>query len=516
MRAISPEAAASLVKSGSRVVTGGFGSCGHPDSLSKALRNRFLQTGEPKGLRLLFAAGSGDRAGRGLDQLALDGLVSEAVGGFWGLCPALGNLAKMGVIDAHNWPQGVISGLFSEIAARRPGVFTTVGLGTFVDPRNQGGVVGTNGCQPLVNRLDLNGKEYLFYPSLPIDIAFLRGTSTDQAGNIYFCEETSFMDALAQATAVHNSGGIVVVQVKRVVDRGSKPPSEVRIPGLLVDYVVFADDPDHPQTYGHRYEPSFVKGVPESFPRANGRPVDLARLIIADRASLELRGHPGAHVNLGIGIPALIGERAALLGLHDYTLTVESGLFGGLPAEGLSFGASSGRSAVVEQSALFDLYDGGGIDIAFLGFGEVDEAGNVNVSRLGERLQGSGGFINITQSASRIIFCGTMTTSGMAVSIENSTLRIVREGKTRKFVPSVSHLTFNSKVSAARSVTYVTERCVFDLLDGRLTLTEIAPGVSIDDIKSIADIDFSVSSSISGYKTLTRDNISKYESIAMN
>jgi propionate CoA-transferase len=502
------------VKSGSRVVTGGFGSCGHPDSLSKALRNRFLRTGEPKGLRLLFAAGSGDRSGRGLDQLALDGLVSEAVGGFWGLCPALGNLAKLGAIDAHNWPQGVISRLFSEIAARRPGIFTTIGLGTFVDPRNQGGVVGTNGCQPL--RLDLKGKEYLFYPSLPIDVAFLRGTSADEAGNVYFCEETSFMDALAQATAAHNSGGIVVVQVKRIVDRRTKAPSEVRIPGLLVDYVVCSNDSDHPQTYGHHYEPSFVEGAPETLPKANGRPSDLVRLIIADRAALELQRHPGAHVNLGIGIPALIGERAALLGLHDYTLTVESGLFGGLPAEGLSFGASSGRTAVVEQSALFDLYDGGGIDVAFVGFGEVDEAGNVNVSRLGERLSGSGGFINITQSASSVVFCGMMTAVGLAVSIENSTLRIAREGKIRKFVPNVSHLTFNSKMNPAQSVTYITERCVFDLLDGRLTLTEIAPGISVDDIKSIADIDFSVSSNISEYKALTRKNIAKYQRIATN
>jgi propionate CoA-transferase len=513
MRIISPETAASLVRSGSRVVAGGFGSCGHPDSLSRALRDRFLQTGAPTGLKLLFAAGPGDRAGRGLDQLAIDGLVSEAIGGFWGLCPALGNLAKSGAIDAHNWPQGVISGLFSEIAARRPGIFTTIGLGTFVDPRNQGGVVGTNGCRPLVNRFDLNGKEYLFYPSLSIDIAFLRGTAADEGGNIYFCEETSFMDALAQATAAHNSGGIVIVQVKKVVDRGTKLPSEVRIPGLLVDYIVLSDDDDHPQTYGHQYEPSFVQGAPRGLTRANRHTSDLARLIIADRAALELQGYPGAHVNLGIGIPALIGERAALLGLDDYTLTVESGLFGGIPAEGLSFGASSGRMAVVEQSALFDFYDGGGIDVAFLGFGEVDEVGNVNVSQLGNRLPGSGGFINITQSASRLVFCGLMTAFGLDVSIENSTLRISNEGKIRKFVPAVSHVTFNSKVNAAQSITYITERCVFELLEGCLTLTEIAPGISVDEIKAVADINFSVSHSLREYKNLARDNISKYQSL---
>jgi propionate CoA-transferase len=513
MRVISAETAASLVSSGSRVVTGGFGSCGHPDNLGRALRNRFLQTGQPRGLKLLFAAGSGDRAGRGLDQLAIDGLVSEAIGGFWGLCPALGNLAKSGAIDAHNWPQGVISSLFSEIAARRPGIFTTIGLGTFVDPRNQGGVVGTNGCRPLVDRLVLSGREYLFYPALPIDIAFLRGTSADEAGNIYFCEETSFMDALAQATAAHNSGGIVIVQVKSIVDRGTKLPSDVRIPALLVNYIVLSSDDDHPQTYGHHYESSFVDGVSRNLMRANRHPSDLARLIIADRAALELRSHPAAHVNLGIGIPALIGERAALSGFHDYTLTVESGQFGGIPAEGLSFGASSGRSAVVEQSALFDLYDGGGIDVAFLGFGEVDEVGNVNVSQLGGRLPGSGGFINITQSASRLFFCGLMTAFGLAVSIENSKLRIVREGKIRKFVPTVSHMTFNSKVTAARSVTYITERCVFELLDGRLTLTEIAPGISVDEIKTVADMNFLVSQNLREYKNLARGDISKYESI---
>lgn len=504
MQVISPEAAASLIASGSRIVTGGFGSCGHPDCLTEAVRNRFLRTGEPRNLKLLFAAGSGDRAGRGLDRLAIDGLLREVIGGFWGLCPELGKLAKSGRIDAHNWPQGVVSSLFTEIAAKRPGILTKIGLGTFVDPRRDGGIISSGACTPLVEVVELYGEEYLFYPSMPIDFALLRGTSVDPHGNIYFCEETSYMDALAQAISTRNSGGVIIFQVKRTRDRGR--PQQVRVPGPLVDYVVVSDDIHHPQTYGHHYEASFIDGPAKSFVGAGQNSIDCAHRIIADRAALELRKHPGAHVNLGIGIPALIGARAAALGLDDFTLTVESGLFGGIPAQGLSFGASSGPLAVVEQSALFSYYDGGGIDVAFLGFGEVDRFGNVNVSRLGERLPGSGGFINISQSAARVVFCGTFTSEGLRVSTADHNFRVICEGRIRKFVQDVAHLTFNAEIARKnkQGVTYITERCVFDLREGKLTLSEIAPGISIDNIRAAVDFDFTVSPDLAIHAAFAR------------
>ena len=501
MRVIDAASAAALVLDGARVVTGGFGSCGHPDSLTKALEERFLKTGKPNGLKLLFAAGSGDKAGRGLDRLAHPGLLDEAVGGFWGLCPSLGGLARSGAIAGHNWPQGVISRLFSEAAAKRPGLITKVGLGTFIDPAVAGGVIGSSGVEPMVLRVQLLGQDYLFYPALPIDFALLRGTVADPDGNIGFYEETSYMDALAQATAVSNSGGTVIVQVKRLVGRSEIIPTDVRIPATLVDYVVVASDEDHPQTYGDSFNQGFIAGSDWGNRAVVSCGEATARRVIADRAVYELERLPGARVNLGIGIPALVGKRAAARGLHDFTLSVESGLLGGIPAEGLSFGASVGRSSTIEQSALFDLYDGGGLDIAFLGFGEVDKYGRVNVSRLGKRFTGAGGFVNISQAARRIVFCGTFTAGGLVVREEQGVLRIVQEGRFKKFVPDVDQITFDPSFCAAKSILYVTERCVFELSEGALSLIEIAAGFTPVDIQALVPFEFGVSESLTLYRS---------------
>jgi propionate CoA-transferase len=502
MKIVSAKDAVEIIQNDWCIVTGGFGSCGHPDGLTQALRRRFISTGWPRNLKLLFAAGSGDRQGRGLDALAMDGLVCTAIGGFWGLCPSLVKMARQGRIEAHNWPQGVISKMFSAVAARVPGIVSTVGMGTFVDPRLDGGVIDTANSQPLVELLTLNGREYLFYPSQRVDCALLRGTAADADGNISMYEETSHMDALAQAQAAKNSGGKVVVQVKFLVDRRVMEPSQIRIPGFLVDYVVLASEEEHPQTYGKVFDASYTSRF--ALPQLDvTNDVPLAKRIIADRAVLELAKHRGAIVNLGIGIPAFIGSRADALKMNDYTLTVESGLIGGVPDKGLSFGASMNPWAVIEQAAMFDFYDGGGLDVAFLGFGEVDARGNVNVSKLGEEMPGSGGFINISQAAKKVVFCGTLTTKDLEVAFDQNILRILHEGRIQKFLPHVSHLTFNgaSAAAAGKELLYVTERAVFNLREGHLCLTEIAPGITIPELRRAIGCDFVVSDDLSEMET---------------
>ena len=499
MKIISAEQAAGLIEDDWCVIPGGFGSCGHPDSLTEAIRARFLKTKQPRRLQLLFGPGPGNKRGKGVDALALDGLVSKAIGGFWGLSPALAAMARRGLIEAHNWPQGVISKLYSAIAAGSPGVVSKVGLGTFVDPDIDGGVIDAAGSTPLVERIAIKDKDYLFYPAQNVDCALIRGTSTDPEGNISFSEETSYMDALAQALAVKHCGGIVVVQVKRLVSRTSMLPSQVRIPGFLVDYVVMADDEEHPQTYGKQSDPSFTSRTATPQP-APGHAATLSKLIIADRAALELVKHRGANVNLGIGIPALIGERAAKLGLSTghYTLTVESGAIGGIPAQGLSFGAAMNPAAFIEQSAIFDFYDGGGLDVAFLGFGQIDSFGNVNVSRLGENVPGAGGFINISQSAKKVVFCGTLTAKDLKVAMVNGELVIETEGRSRKLVDKVQQITFNAGIASreCKEIVYITERAVFTLHDHQLQLVEIAPGVTVDALRSAVGCDFTISHSL--------------------
>jgi propionate CoA-transferase len=503
MTVVSAREAVDIIQDDWCVVPGGFGSCGHPDSLTRSLRERFLETGSPRRICLLFGAGPGDRDGNGADALALDGLVAKVIGGFWGLCPDLGRMARDGLIEAHNWPQGVISKLFSHIAAGGPGVISTVGLGTFVDPLIDGGVVDTAGSRPLVERIQLLGQEYLFYPSQRVDCALLRGTASDADGNISFSEETSYMDALAQALAARNSGGKVIVQVKRIADAGSIAPGDVRIPAFLVDYVVVAPESEHPQTYGRAFDASYTSRIAQPSVRLAGN-LSLAKRVIVSRAATELAKHGGQNVNLGIGVPALVGGEAKRITSVDYTLTIESGVIGGVPDDGLSFGASMNPQAVIEQASLFDFYDGGGIDVAFLGFGEVDGRGNVNVSRFGGRMPGSGGFINISQAARKIVFCGTLTTHGLDMAIQGGRLVIRHEGAICKFKQHVSHLTFNAAAAfdAGKEVLYVTERATFRLGKRGLTLKEIAAGVTVESLRQAMECEFDVADDIEQMRSL--------------
>ena len=479
-KVVSAREAIELIRDGDAVATGGFVGIGFAEHLAVALEARFLESGQPRNLTLMYAAGQGDGKTRGLNHLGHEGLVSQVIGGHWGLVPALQKLAIEGRIQAWNLPQGVISHLFRDIAAGKPGTLTRVGLGTFVDPRLGGGRINAASTEERVRLLPIDGEEYLFYPALPLEVALLRGTTADTLGNVTMEREALVLEALAIATAVRNSGGLVIVQVERLAEPGTLHPKNVRIPGVLVDCLVVCDEPEHHwQTFRTPYNPAYSGEIRTPMATPGALPLS-ARKIIARRAAFELA--PNSVVNLGIGMPEGVGAVASEERVLELvTLTAEPGVIGGLPAGGLDFGAALNTQAIIDQPAQFDFYDGGGLDIAFLGMAQVDAAGNVNVSKFGTRLAGAGGFINISQNARRVVFMGTFMAAREDLEVVDGRLRLP-EGGHPKFIAEVEQRTFSGKLAAedGKPVRYVTERCVFELTAQGIALTEIAPGVDLE------------------------------------
>jgi propionate CoA-transferase len=483
MEVVTSEEAISHIKDGDTVATGGFTTTNLPFELLNVLKDRFLKTGKPRGLTVIQPAGQSGGKGVGFDMLGNDHLIKKFIFTHSGKAPLMSELMMNNKIIAYCLPQGVISQMFRDITAKKPCVITHTGLYSFVDPRVEGGKINeiTKKEEDIVELVEIDGKEYLRYKVFPVDLALIRGTTSDEKGNISMEKEGVTLENLSIAQATRNSGGTVIVQVEKVI-KGLLPSRIVKIPGILVDYVVVATKPEYMWQTIHESYNKAISGEVRIPPAAvEPRPLD-ERKVIGRRAAMELK--QGAVVNLGIGMEENIYDKI--------TLTVESGVIGGVPLSGCDFGVAVNYDAIIDQPYQFDFYQGGGLDLGFLGLAQVDEKGNENVSKFGGRFAGCGGFIDIAQNAKKVVFCGTMTTKGLEVEVGEGRLKILKEGLIKKFVKNVEQITFSGEYARklGQEVMYVTERAVFRLGKDGLVLEEIAPGV---DLKKdvLAQMEFS-------------------------
>jgi propionate CoA-transferase len=490
MKVIRPADVGPLIPDNATLFLGGLAVTSLPEELLLALEQHFLATGHPRQLSTWACGAIGNSGDAGMKHFAHAGMTKRVVAGHFGQTGA--EMMKMvfnGDVEAYNFPQGSLSHLTRQIACRAPGVLTKVGLGTFVDPRLEGGKMNSRSTEDLVRLVEFEGEEWLYYKAPKIDIALIRGTLADEHGNITLDKEGVILEQLSIAQAARASGGIVFCQVERIVKAGTLHPKAVKIPGVVIDYVVVSQPQHHKQTIATQFDPALCGDI--RVPTDSLAPMALdERKVIARRAAMELK--PGAITNLGIGIPAGIPSVAAEEGMADaLTLSIESGVTGGIPAQLGDFGLAYNAEAIIEQSFQFDFYDGGGLDASFLGLAQVDATGNVNVSKFNGRPVGCGGFVNITRSTKRLVFCGSFTAGGLALRVGNGELSIDTEGRSRKFVQQVEQITFNGRDAALRGqeVVFVTERAVFHLRADGLELTEIAPGVDLErDV--LAHMDF--------------------------
>jgi propionate CoA-transferase len=480
-KVVSADEAIARINDNDVIATTGFVQSCIPEMLHAALEKRFVDTKAPRDLTLIMCAGAGDSKGLGTGRLHHEGLLKRVIAANFGRMPKVAQAAQDNKIQGYNLPQGVISKLYRTCASGSPGLFSKVGLHTYVDPRLGGGKVNTVTKEDLVKLVEVEGKEWLFYKATPINVALIRATSADPLGNLSMEREALTLDVLAQAMAAHNNGGIVIAQVERIVAEGSIKPKDVKVPGILVDCVVIADPPEmHRMNYGVMYDPGLAGEVRVTVDSLPTMELD-ERKIIARRAAFELP--PNGVINLGVGAPdgvANVANEEKVTPL--LVMTTEAGAVGGVLAAGSSFGSSANAHSILDQNQMFDFYHGGGLDLTCLGMAECDSLGNVNTSKFGGKLNGCGGFIDISQNARAVVFAGTFTAGGLEVAIEDGKLRIIKEGRAKKFVKQVEQVTFSGQYAAEKQqpVLYVTERCVFQLTDHGLELIEVAPGIDIE------------------------------------
>lgn len=458
-------------------ITGAGGGIVDPYALIHALHDRYEQTQSPKNLTLWHSTGLGDRDQKGMSPLAMDGLVKRVIGGHWGQSPLLAQMASENKIEAYNFPQGIMAQLARTAAAGQPGLLSKVGLGTFIDPRNEGGKLNEVTKEDLIQLMNIHGEEYLYYPSIPMDVCLIRATTADTEGYASMEDEITYIDVLQLAQAVHNNGGMVLLQVKRVVKAGSLHPKTVKIPGFLVDALVV--EPNQEQLYNGS-DRFFAGDYVADDQDVQILPLD-QRKVVARRALMEVK--PGYVGNVGVGIADGIGNVAREEGVNDlFTLTVETGPIGGATAQGIFFGATVNPRAIMDMPAQFDFYDGGGLDVAFLSFAELDESGNVNVHKFNGKIMGTGGFVNIVAGSKKVVLCGTLRAGKLKTKVEKGKIEIEQEGKFEKMIPKVESITFSARQAEqqGQEVLYITERAVFKLIDHKVTLIEIAPGMDLE------------------------------------
>lgn len=481
---VSAEEVVKMIPDGATVATVAMTLSCVCEEILKTIENSFLTTGHPRDLKLLHSAGQCDRK-RGFMHLAHEGLLSRIYGSHWGLCPGFMELISQNKVEAYCMPQGQLAQLYREMACGLPGKLSKVGLGTFVDPRVEGGKMNdrTKKLPDIIKVVELAGEEYLLYPAIPLDFVLIRGTVADERGNLTTEEEGMMLENLAAAMAAKKFGGKVIAQVKRVARHGTIHPKKVIVPGVFIDMIVVCNNPleDHRQTSSWYFDPTYCGDLRTPAGNASSLPVSI-RKIIGRRAMMEL--YPGAIINIGTGIPNdVVGPIAAEENItDDIVVTVESGIYSGIPAGGIDFGIAANTDALIEHSAQFDFYNGAGVDFTFMGAGEMDQSGNVNSTRFGKRAPGAGGFIDITQNAKNVMFCSSFTADGLEVEFKDGKLHILQEGTVKKLVKKVQQISFNGEMARKKkqNVFFVTERAIFQMGPKGPVLIEIANGVDLE------------------------------------
>lgn len=480
---VSPQEAASMIESNSTVATIGMTLVSASESILKAIEQRYLEEKAPNGLTLVHSCGQSDRD-RGIQHFAHEGMLKRIIGGHWGLQPKMMELISENKVLAYCIPQGQFAQLYRSMAGGEPGKITKVGLGTFVDPRLEGGKMNelTKSAPDISQIVTINEEEYMCYNPIPLDYVMIRGTYVDEAGNLTTDEEAMQLEVFSAVMACKKFGGRVIAQAKYRVKNGELHCKRVTVPGVFIDAVVVCPEPevDHRQTHSFAFNPAYCGDIKVPVNQSDSLPLSVRKLI-GRRALMELTRNDV--LNVGTGIPNdVVGPIIAEEGIdEDVTVTVESGIYGGIPMGGVDFGIAKNNFALVRHDDQFDYYNGAGVDITFMGAGELDAAGNVNATRLGPLPTGAGGFVDITTNAKHVVFCSTFTGKGLKCSFDGQQLHIDQEGGLIKMVDHVTQVSYNGTIARRKKqkVHFVTERAVFELREEGVVLTEIAPGIDL-------------------------------------